>query len=899
MNIAGGSDMAQKMVYIHSITPGSLAERYNKFKVGDEVVMVGNDLMVGLTWKAASDKINQLVGSFTIVAQRREIVTELEEKQKQKEMQRSGSDSFESDDDEPISENKKELPATISTNNTQLSEAGAVQQYSEVTKANKVMPSVHPKQPVVPANSNEPITFTVEVRVCFLNIFVSYPLQVNCPKSIPLGLNIAGGSDMLQKAIYVHSITPGSLADKCNKFKVGDEIVMAGNTKMAGLTWKAASDKINKLAGTFKIVAKRKNGSREQQTDPPDDFPDGPQPVKAIAHHQLLVQQRTPATAPELPLNAPPKPPSSAPPELPSNSPPKPSSGSPSKLSHADSFDSESGDEFLLKQESATAHPHVPLESTKPARAISMDSFDSESGDEELLLKEESFAIPPKPPPGPPPEPLSDVVTKPAHAISMDSFDSESGDEALLQQEQEMLGVPPKLSSAPPEPPPRAPPKSPKLDAVRTTVHHQQNQLVSFDSKDDDELQLQKEDNPGAIPLSTAAQLSKNSINSESDDDSAFTTQEETFTVIFNKAANTQLGISIKEDIDTTRGVGIRGIKKGSLADQDGRLRPGNKLLSVNEINLCGLTYKKTLEVLRNAGGQLKFVATRPAVGPAREPVTVQSSIDELSETSDNEELAEAMKVGEEKFTVEFHKEVNCKLGVTITGGIDTPTGDVGVKNIVKGSLADKDGRLQQGDKLLSVNGVSLSNVTNREALQILRNAGNHISIVAVRYVGVDKLKGTPLSSTVPSLTSSRNQSPRASRKALHDPIPEIPTPRRKMSKHFQPGKSTKSTSSLHESGHQTLPRDYGTVKAIELRKGAQGLGMQLIGGIDVNKPVTVKEVFPGGAAHQSGKIRRGDQVLEINGKSFAPLTHREVIELIKNEPEGKVTLLVKFASRK
>ena len=814
---------------------------------------------------------------------------------------------------------------------------------------------------------------------------------------------------MPQKVIYIHSIVPGTLADKCNKFQVGDEIVMAGNTTMAGLTWKAASAKINKLAGTFKIVAKRKSGLR-----PPDDFPDGPLPIKdSKIEDQSLLHQKTTATAPEPPSSALPEPPSSSPPELPSSPPPKPSSSPPTKgteLVHSasmDSFDSESGDELLLQQESSALQPNVPLPITKPAHAISMDSFDSESGDEELLLKEETLglspkplpSVPPEPPPRVPPEPLSippelpsgalpelpsgappelpprvppeppprvppeplsippelppgappespprvppeplpTVVTKPAHTISMDSFDSESGDEFLLEQEkmfgtqpdppssgppentkltrtvsvdsfdsesgdelllqQELLGVPPKPSSAPPEPPPRV---SPKLDSVRTTVH-QQNQLHSFDNESGDELQLKKAEMldipPGvAIQLSAAAKLSKASINSESDDES-FTSREETFTVDFNKDANTQLGISIKEDIDTSTGVGIRGIKKGSLADQDGRLQPGHKLVSVNGISLCGLTYKKTLEVLRNAGNQIKIVASRPVViGLLKKAPTLQSSIDELSDTSDNEPT-EAVKVGEEMFTVEFHKEGNCKLGVTITGGIDTPTGDVGVKNIVKGSLADTDGKLQQGDKLLSVNGISLSNVTNKKALEILRGAGDHITIVAVRYVGVDKLKGTPLSSTVTSLSSSRNQSPRASRKALHEAIPEIPTPRRKMSKHFQPG-STKSTSSLHESGHHTLPRDFGTVKAIELRKGAQGLGMQLTGGSDIKRPVTVKEVFKGGAAHQSSKIRKGDQILEINGKSFAQLTHREVIELVKNEPEGKVTLLVKFASR-
>ena len=974
--------MPQKMIYIHSITPGSLADRCNKFRVGDEIVMVGNDLMVGLTWKAASDKINQLVGLFKIVAQRRETVVAKSEEKHQEE-EKIQENSFKSDSGDKSISRKKEPPAPISTNTPQLSRAAeaAAQQDSE---DNKVTSSPHP-EPAVHTDhksGDESITFTVTVRINlhFCLFVITFVTQLNRPKNVPLGLNVAGGCDMLQKVIYIHSITPGSPADKCNKFKVGDEIVMAGNTTMAGLTWKSASAKVNKLVGTFKIVAKRRNGSKQQERSP-DDFPDGPQPIKLITQHQDSFNSKSEnqfsfATAPELP-----------PPELPSSAPPKPSSSPPgqdAKVAHrvsVDSFDSESGDEFLLQQESGIPSTNIPLQNTKPAHTISVDSFDSESGDEELLLKE-TLNIPPNPPSRVPPEPLP-IATKPAQAISMDSFDSESGDEFVLEQEdtlgappstpppdppsipppdppsaalpdppstalpdppsipppdppstalpdppsipppdppsiappqsaelmrrvsvdsfdsesgdefllqQEMLGVPPKPSSGPPKPPPRVPPKSPKLDSVRTKVHkHKQS-----DNNSGDESRLEQKEKLGSIQLSPAAKLSKNSVNSESDDET-FVSQEETFTVVFNKDANTQLGISIKEDIDTTNGIGIRGIKRNSLADRDGRLQPGNKLLSVNGTSLCGLTYKKTLELLRNAGNELKIVATRPAVASIRKPITHQSSIDELS---DNEEPAEAVKVGEEKFTVEFHKEGKSKLGVTITGGIDTPTGDVGIKNIVKGSLADKDGKLQQGDKLLSVNGISLFNVTNREALEILRGVGDHITIVAVRYVGVDKLKGTPLSSTVPSLTSSRNQSPRASRKALHDQIPEIPTPRRKMSKHFQPGKSTKSTSSLHESGHHTLPRDFGTVKAIELRKGAQGLGMQLVGGIDVNKPVTVKEVFQGGAAHQSSKISKGDQILEINGKSFARLTHREVIELIKNEPEGKVTLLVKFASR-
>ena len=157
--------MPQKMVYIHSITPDSLADRCNKFRVGDEIVMVGNDLMVGLTWKAASDKINQLVGLFKIVAQRK--VAELEEKHQEEEIQQNG------DSNKKSISGKKELLAPVSTNTSQLSEAAA-QQHSVDSKVTSI---VHPEQPVMPANQmsgDESITFTVTVRANLYCLFFNF-----------------------------------------------------------------------------------------------------------------------------------------------------------------------------------------------------------------------------------------------------------------------------------------------------------------------------------------------------------------------------------------------------------------------------------------------------------------------------------------------------------------------------------------------------------------------------------------------------------------------------------------------------------------------------------------------------------------------------------------------------
>ena len=43
------------------------------------------------------------------------------------------------------------------------------------------------------------------------------------------------------------------------------------------------------------------------------------------------------------------------------------------------------------------------------------------------------------------------------------------------------------------------------------------------------------------------------------------------------------------------------------------------------------------------------------------------------------------------------------------------------VHKVIAGSLADRDGRIQKGDRVLSINGRSTKGITHREALSILK----------------------------------------------------------------------------------------------------------------------------------------------------------------------------------
>ncbi|CAK5036936.1 unnamed protein product [Meloidogyne enterolobii] len=54
--------------------------------------------------------------------------------------------------------------------------------------------------------------------------------------------------------------------------------------------------------------------------------------------------------------------------------------------------------------------------------------------------------------------------------------------------------------------------------------------------------------------------------------------------------------------------------------------------------------------------------------------------------------------------------------------------------------------------------------------------------------------------------------------------------------------------------------------RIIELPKTDQGLGFNVMGGKEQNSPIYVSHVIPGGVADLHGGLRRGDQLISING---------------------------------
>ncbi|CAK1540014.1 unnamed protein product [Leptosia nina] len=77
---------------------------------------------------------------------------------------------------------------------------------------------------------------------------------------------------------------------------------------------------------------------------------------------------------------------------------------------------------------------------------------------------------------------------------------------------------------------------------------------------------------------------------------------------------------------------------------------------------------------------------------------------------------------------------------------------------------------------------------------------------------------------------------------------------------------------------------------------GGKGLGFSIVGGRDSPRGdmgIFVKTIFNNGQAAESGLLREGDEIVSVNGRGTAGLTHGEAIRLFKDVRAGPVLLRV------
>ncbi|XP_076249641.1 MAGUK family member discs large 1 isoform X11 [Calliopsis andreniformis] len=298
----------------------------------------------------------------------------------------------------------------------------------------------------------------------------------------------------------------------------------------------------------------------------------------------------------------------------------------------------------------------------------------------------------------------------------------------------------------------------------------------------------------------------------------------------------------------------------GGAASADGRLRVNDTILQVNDVSVVDVPHAAAVDALKRAGNTVKLYVRRRR----------------------HTQLIE----------IELIKG-NKGLGFSIAGGIGNQhiPGDNGiyVTKIMEGGAAQVDGRLVVGDKLVAVRNAlgdkNLENVTHEEAVATLKATQDRVVLlVAKPETGIVPPPPPPMASDNSLSPQPRKQNGSVSALENNSTLPYSQESRHASSLALHGAATPRAVS------QEDVSRE---VRTVVLNRGSSGLGFNIVGGED-GEGIFISFILAGGPADLSGELRRGDQILSVNGINLRTATHEEAAAALKGTGQT-VTIVVQY----
>ncbi|XP_058636960.1 protein scribble homolog isoform X10 [Onychostoma macrolepis] len=344
------------------------------------------------------------------------------------------------------------------------------------------------------------------------------------------------------------------------------------------------------------------------------------------------------------------------------------------------------------------------------------------------------------------------------------------------------------------------------------------------------------------------------------------------------------LGISIAGGKGSTpykgddEGIFISRVSEEGPAARAG-VKVGDKLLEVNGVDLHGAEHHTAVEALRNSGAAVVMSVLRERMVEPENAITttpLRPEDDYFPRERRSSGLpflldpaSPAVSAGPTLQLATCLVRNDKGLGFSIAGGKgSTPyrVGDTGIfiSRIAEGGAAHRDNILHVGDRVISINGVDMTEARHDQAVALLTGTSPTITLLVER-----------------DQTSAGGASPRT---RPHSPPPP------------EPSDSPEQEEGDEQLGnHLNCPmEDEYPIEEVTLIKAGGPLGLSIVGGSDhashpfgINEPgVFISKVIPNGLASQSG-LRVGDRILEVNTIDLRHATHQEAVRaLLSNKQE-------------
>ncbi|XP_047208654.1 membrane-associated guanylate kinase, WW and PDZ domain-containing protein 2 isoform X7 [Girardinichthys multiradiatus] len=216
----------------------------------------------------------------------------------------------------------------------------------------------------------------------------------------------------------------------------------------------------------------------------------------------------------------------------------------------------------------------------------------------------------------------------------------------------------------------------------------------------------------------------------------------------------TGFGFRILGGDEAVQAIVIGAIIENTPAERDGRLRPGDELISVDKNVVAGKPHKYVIDLMHAAArnGQVSLTVRRRVQMPGEPcPVNGRSpgsvSTQHSSPRSDvasapvpnaaNAPVAATAPEGSALQTsdVVIHRKENEGFGFVIISSLSRPENPTVITvphkigRIIEGSPADRCGKLKVGDRILAVNGQSIISMPHADIVKLIKDAGLTVTL--------------------------------------------------------------------------------------------------------------------------------------------------------------------------
>ncbi|XP_074488692.1 tight junction protein 1 isoform X5 [Sebastes fasciatus] len=306
------------------------------------------------------------------------------------------------------------------------------------------------------------------------------------------------------------------------------------------------------------------------------------------------------------------------------------------------------------------------------------------------------------------------------------------------------------------------------------------------------------------------------------------------------------------------------------------------------------------------AASSASTIQGKPSLRRIKGRIHRSKSLDSIDLLDSNSAAMEETVIWEQH-TVTLHRAPGFGFGIAISGGRDNPHFQSGetsivISDVLKGGPAE--GLLQENDRVVMVNAVSMDNVEHAYAVQQLRKSGKIAKITIRRkrkvHVPMGRLGERETMSEHDEEEDSYDEEiyeTRSGRSGAYSGVGGAMGRRsgrssgRRDRERERSGSRERSLSPRSDRRSHNLPPRPAKVTLVKSRKNEAEYGLRLA------SHIFVKDISPESLAARDGNIQEGDVVLKINGTVTENLSLIDAKKLIERS-KGKLKMVVQRDDR-